>query len=128
MKKVKVEGVRYLGGHPLHTKEVKELAAVFDDSGFHTKLPLNRPMWVRNWSAPWDAITSIEVDGPDEVAKRVTATRLVLAGPFALAFKKKEKVSYFTVSTHDGEMIFEVNGLSVPELRAKLSAASARAK
>ncbi len=126
IKKVKVEA-HYLGGHPLHEKEVKEVTAVFDDEGFRTKLPFNRPIWVRNWSVPWQEIGSVEVDGPDEVTQRVTGTRLLTTGVFAFAFKKKQKVAYFTVTTGEGEMIFEVKGMTVPELRARLSAVCARA-
>ncbi len=126
MKAVKVRA-RYLGGHPLHEKEAKEVTAVFDDDGFRTKLPFNRPVWVRNWSVSWQEITSVEVDGPNQVAERVTVTRLLTTGLFAFAFKKKQKVAYFTVTTADGEMIFEVNGVTVPELHASLSAVCARA-
>ncbi len=126
MKKVKIDGARYLGGHPLHEKEVKELALIFDDEGFHTKLPFNRPVWVRNWSVQWPDIDAIEVDGPDQVAQRVTATRLIATGIFAFAIKKKQKVAYCIVRTRDGEMIFEIKGATVQELRAKLSAVCAR--
>jgi hypothetical protein len=46
-------------------------------------------MWVRKLAIPWEQVTGLVVEGPEQAESRFTATRLALIGPFALAFKKK---------------------------------------
>lgn len=75
---------------------------------------------------PWAEIKDLAVEGPDEVEKRVTATRLLATGIFAFALKKKSKHAYLTVTTETGEVIFETEKMTPQELRAKLSPALAR--
>jgi Mg-chelatase subunit ChlD len=75
----------------------------------------------------WPDITSIDVEGPEQVEKRVTATRLLTLGLFAFAAKKKQKVAYVTIATEEGELIFECMKLVPQEARAKLSWAIAKA-
>ena len=41
--------------------------------------------------------------------------------PFALAFKKNKKSSFVVVELVDGELLFQVNKRSQPELRADLA-------
>jgi hypothetical protein len=70
---------------------------------------------------PWSSITELAAEGPDQVSSRFTATRLLLAGPLALAFKKKQKVGYLVASGEFGEFLFEVKGKTPIELRAKIA-------
>lgn len=63
-------------------------------------------------------IVSVEVDGPSEVQKRVTVTRVLALGLIALAVPKKEKLAYLVIASTDGEAIIEVHSMSAMQLRA----------
>lgn len=90
----------YLGG-TLKIKEGSAVRLIIGSSsitvitGLNTTVPLTR-------------VVSADVDAPDQVRKRVTATRLVALGPLALAAKKKVKLAYLTVETADHQALFEV--------------------
>lgn len=71
---------------------------------------------------PYDNVKDISIESPDEVSKRVTATRLIALGVFALFLKKKKKEAYIVVQLKDGqEAIFHANGVTTMDVRAKLS-------
>ena len=111
--------MKYLGGHPGREKATT-CTVTLDDDGFRARI-------VRNFiDEPWSNVRAVEVDGPDEVQKRVTATRLLATGLFAFAFKKAKRLAYLTVTTADGEAIFETDNFTPEELRAKVSWASTR--
>lgn len=63
--------VTYLGGHPEHPKEKSNGLLVVDDEGLHMRGM--REMFV----IPWSEIAEFVVEGPEDKAARVTATRLV---------------------------------------------------
>jgi hypothetical protein len=70
---------------------------------------------------PWNEVASFEVDGADTIQSRITATRIVALGVFALAAKKKTGSSFLTISLVNGEsLLFEVPKISAPELRSRL--------
>lgn len=104
---------KYLGGHPARSKPTAATLTVTDD-GVSAKIL--RPFL----DVPWSEVTHLAVEGPEQVEKRVTATRLLALGVFAFAAKKKQKTAYVTVGTVEGEAIFEVD-TTPQELRAKLA-------
>ena len=53
----------------------------------------------------WADLASIELDGPDNLNSRITATRLLTLGVFALAAKKKTGESYAYITLGDGSPI-----------------------
>lgn len=72
------------------------------------------------------------VDSAGEIDKRITATRLVLTGPFALAFrKKKDKRELYLMIEGDGDaFVVEVDpkkGAEARKFAAKLNTAASRA-
>jgi hypothetical protein len=67
---------------------------------------------------PWSSIKEISVDGADTMESRVTATRILAIGIFALAAKKKTGECYLTVSCVNGEeFYFVVPKMTAPKLR-----------
>ncbi len=116
-------GGRYLGGHPARERELASAALLtIDDNGVRVKPSIGRTFI----EEPWSKITELAAEGPDQVASRFTATRLLLAGPLALAFKKKEKMGYIAARGEFGEFLFEVKGKTPQELRAKIAPWSSR--
>lgn len=93
---------------------MKAVNLYFDDDGVRAKTLRT------HIDFPWSDIRSVEIEGPDEVQKRVTATRLIGLGVFAFAAKKKQKHAYVTVTSDDGEAIFETDKHTPKDLRAKL--------
>lgn len=112
--------VKYLGG-PDGSGKPKPAALYLDDVGVKLKVSFKTVL-----EAPWSDISALEVEGPDQVEKRITMTRLVGLGIFALAAKKKSKTAYLTVTTSAGDFIFESEKLTPQELRGKLSWAAAK--
>lgn len=112
--------MKYLGGHPAREKPTTATVTL-DDDGVRARV-------LKDFlNVPWSEISSVSVEGPDEVQKRVTVTRLLTTGIFAFALKKKSKTAYLTVTTSDGEAIFETDKMTPQELRAKVSWAVTRA-
>jgi hypothetical protein len=74
------------------------------------------------FAIPWEQVTGIEVEGPEQASKRITATRLLTIGVFALAAQKKTKAAVITVTTTDGgEAVFQTHDWLALDLRAKLT-------
>jgi Short C-terminal domain len=69
---------------------------------------------------PTSDITAAAVEGPEQVERRVTATRLFLVGIFAFAWKKSAKRSYLVIECATGVAIFECRSHTPMELRARL--------
>jgi hypothetical protein len=112
--KTSIPMIKYLGGHPDRAKPT--LATVtFNDDGM--KANVNFRDFMR---FEWDEITGVAIEGPDQVQKRVTATRLLTTGIFAFALKKKSKEAFLTVTTTRGEAIFHSEKLTPHEMRAKI--------
>lgn len=110
---------KYLGGHPAREKATTATLTI-DDDGVRARV-------IRDFlTVPWSDVAGLEVEGPEQVERRVTVTRLLATGIFAFALKKKQKVAYLTVTTPDGEAIFETDKFTPEELRARLSWAIAR--
>lgn len=106
--------VDYLGGHPEVGKPEKNHIVVVDDDGVHYR----RMREV--FTIPWSDVTAMAIDGPEQAAKRMTATRLVTLGVFAFAAKKNTTEAYFQVDTAETSVSFNVHKMSAGELRGKL--------
>jgi hypothetical protein len=74
------------------------------------------------FTIPWDQISDVVIDGPEAVAKRVTAGRVLALGVFALAAKKKTKSAIVLVTMANGEQaVFESHSKLPHEISPKLS-------
>jgi hypothetical protein len=71
----------------------------------------------------WDKISELEVEGPDAIQKRITASRLLMTGVFAFAFKKKTGEAFVFISFKDGKepLVLKFPKKSEPELKAIFS-------
>lgn len=54
---------------------------------------------------PWTEVNGIEIEGPGNVGSRITATRLVTLGVFALAAKKKSGETFVMITLKSGQVI-----------------------
>ena len=68
----------------------------------------------------WSEILEVEIEGPDALQKRITATRLLMTGPLALAFKKKTGEAFAFISFKDNRapIVFRFPKKSEPEIKA----------
>lgn len=93
-----------MGGHPSVNKPEPGSFLKIDDAG----VQLLGGFGGRNLliSTPWDEVTALSAEGPDQVQTRFTVTRFALMGPFALAFKKDKKSDcYVVVESVEGEFL-----------------------
>jgi hypothetical protein len=106
----------YLGGWSEHPKghsdnQLEIDAAGLRYKGFKTILLI-----------PWDQVEAIEVEGPDQASKRVSAGRVMMIGVFALAAKKSVKSAVLTITMKSGEQaVFQTHEWMALDLKAKLS-------
>ena len=71
---------------------------------------------------PWDKVQHVEAGSEEQLRKRVTLSRVLLLGIFALAFKKERKMKFFlTIETTDGLGLWSINtiGKDNREMQAK---------
>jgi hypothetical protein len=87
-----VESGTYIGGHPSVTEIIPSL--IFrrtpQDFMFYIR-PTNVYLPAEKFSIPVDSVTNIDLEDTSTVEEKVTAHRILLLGPFALAFKKQIK-------------------------------------
>lgn len=76
--------ITYRGGHPKLTKE-KDCSIIISGHDITIKCGI-----LSSASIPFSNITGLHLETIDETERRITATRLVAIGVFALAFKKKK--------------------------------------
>lgn len=74
----------YRGGHPKLTKE-KDCSIIVSGHDITIKCGI-----LSSAAIPFSNITGLHLETIDETERRITATRLVTMGVFALAFKKKK--------------------------------------
>jgi hypothetical protein len=86
------------------------------DKGFYTK---------QGWTTSqdnylWKDVSELSVEGPDALQKRITATRILATGIFALAFKKKTGETFIFISFSNGRepLILKFLKKSEPEVKA----------
>jgi hypothetical protein len=103
----------------VHTVEIvngnrtKQCNLVIDSSGL--TFSKFKPFAVYSWNN----VKSVTIEGPDAVQKRITASRLLLMGPFALAAKKKTGEAFVFLALKGGsEVIFKFPKKSEPEVKA----------
>lgn len=85
----------YKGGHPKLNKE-KKCNLVISDNGININCGLSGNAFVS-----FEQITGIHYETSEQIEKRITATRLLTLGVFALAFKKKNTEKYLTIDYTD---------------------------
>ena len=104
-------GVKYLGGHRDRDRPVGAAGLLLDRRGIHLRA------FAELFSIRWHDVRGIDIEGPLDIAERLTHTRLLELGATTWSLQ----VAYLTVRTVNGDGIFEVDGLSPPELHARLS-------
>jgi len=103
----KVSG-RYFASHP-DIKGPKSLTVITDESGVHVSF---KKKYSKDFH--WDEIVSFktETQSEREESRRITATRLLAVGIFALAFQKQtgsvKGKSYHVLLTTSGELELEL--------------------
>ena len=109
---------QYLGGF----REVAAgpLVVMFDDHGVHL-VPAATPWW-QTCALAWEDVREIRVEGHEETRQRVTAARILIAGPLALAIPKDEEFShaYVTVVATDGDVVVRIDRARPRELKVAL--------
>lgn len=70
---------------------------------------------------PWTWINALTIESPEDIKRRVTATRAAAIGVFALAVKKRVKQTILVLETKYDDAFFEIDGYETIELRAQMS-------
>jgi hypothetical protein len=94
---------------------VKETPAilVIESWGFFTQIGLKRIEY------KWEHFDVFSIEGPEQLEKRITATRLLTIGIFAFAFKKARGESFIFAETKaSGVLIIKFKKKSEPEVKA----------
>lgn len=115
-------GLNYLGGHPRHPSPIKtcNLVASADQIAIEkgAELPFRLPI---------GQVEGIQVETEQEAKRRLTATRMLAVGVFALAIPKKTPGSVLvTVETNEGPLVFEMSKTSKAAALSKLSSVMAQ--
>jgi hypothetical protein len=103
------ESGTYIGGHPTVTEIIRSL--VFrrtpKDFVFYVR-PTNVYIPAEKFSIPVDSVMNIELEDTSTVEEKVTARRILLLGPFALAFKKqiKRDSCFVSIEWKEGKQIY----------------------
>lgn len=76
--------------------------------------------WKAQNSYSWAEISELEVEGPDAIQKRITASRLLMTGVFAFAFKKKTGEAFAFIAFKDNReaIVLKFPKKSEPEIKA----------
>lgn len=109
----------YMGGYDGHKKALGNLS--FLEQKIEFKVALNNHA---SFNIPISDVINIEIEGKDQVSRRVTVTRLIAIGIFAFALQKKreDKDGYITLELSGGqEVIFHIKNKSPTELRVTMS-------
>lgn len=85
----------YKGGHPKLSKE-KKCNLVISNNGVEINCGLSGNAFVS-----FEQITGVHYETSEQIEKRITATRLLTLGVFALAFKKKNIEKFLTIDYTD---------------------------
>jgi hypothetical protein len=106
----------YLGGWSEHPKAHKGQNLFINSEGLRLKV------FATTLLIPWDQVQGIEVEGPEQAGKRVSAGRVAMIGIFALAAKKSVKSAVLTVTLNPGEQaVFQTHSWMALDLKAKLA-------
>lgn len=96
--------VYYLGGHPLFSNESKAVIEINEDN-------VKLYFYDEIFELKYQDIENVSVKTQEEVLRRMTATRYVLFGVFALAMKKKEvnRTNYIIIECNKFLLSFTEN-------------------
>lgn len=112
-----ISKLEYKGGHPDLTKE-KDCTIKADDDYLVISYGFSSAQ------INYSDISGVHFETVEQINRRITATRLVLLGPFALAFKKKQKDNekYLTIDfNHKGiENTCVIGGKNVADAHSKI--------
>lgn len=112
-----INGCAYMGGYSAHPKTHGTTNILAVGANGLAYRGLNEIFRIS-----WSEVAGLTVDGPDQASKRITATRLVGMGVFALAAKKTSKSAVLIVDLRSGEQaVFHSEKVTAPELKAKLA-------
>lgn len=105
---VQVQSVQWLDGGT-----ERQCSLILEPLGFELK------MFKSLLKASWDEVADIECGGPESMQKRITATRLVMLGPLALAARKKTGEAFAYIELLDGRsVVLKFPKKSEPQVRA----------
>jgi hypothetical protein len=114
-----VDHVTYVPTHPNWPVPIKDLALAVSGSWIRAVRDNEKLESVIGFDI--QDIHAIEFEGTTEAQRRVTVTRVLALGVFALAVPKKEKVSYIVIETAEGDAVFEVRALLPVELKSYIT-------
>lgn len=101
----------YLGSHPEWTGQEKHVDITFFVQG--VQVGRGEMTLMSRW---WSEVSQLRAEDRDEIQHRITASRILVMGVFALALPKTRARSFLTVADARGEWIFSVPNLSSIEL------------
>lgn len=109
---------QYLGG--FRDVAAGPVAVVFDDGGVH--LARAATPWWQTHALAWSDVRELRVEGHEETRQRVTAARVLIAGPLALAIPVDEDFShaYVTVAAMDDDLVVRIDHARPLELKVRL--------
>jgi len=118
----RVIGVNYLGGHPGHPNPINGCTIVFAPDDIAIEKGANLL-----FRLPATEVTALYVETEEEVNRRITATRILTTGVFALAIPKKTRGSVLVnLDTNAGPMAFEKVKKTNVEMTKELGSQIAR--
>lgn len=112
----RLQGLRYLGGHPAAPRELNGIDMMFDEVGVRFDRR-GEELGV----VPWDELRDLSADAALSV-DRMTVPRVFLLGMLAALFKKQERRVLLRLQDNRGSWIFEVDGINLRDLRAGIDA------
>lgn len=107
--------LKYFGSHPMFPKECKMTVTVNADT-------LKFGTMLKKEEITLNKIKRVSIETEQEVIERLTATRIALFGPFALAFKKRKvnKNKYLVIEAENFTLTFEGESLLARALAEKI--------
>jgi hypothetical protein len=105
----------YLGSHPAASGQASGIDLVFTTEGVVIARGRREIGGIE-----WSSITALEADDREALDRRITGTRVLLLGAFALLARKETVVSFLIISDQRGDWMFATPGLNAIELRAGL--------
>lgn len=107
--------VKYLGGDPRSPAPVEVAGLWITRKGIEARGLRMRLRY------SWEEVLDVSVEGPDQVQRRTTVTRMLAIGIFGLGWQKRLRTSFVVIETDEGEAIFESSKHTSMELRSVLA-------
>ena len=112
----RLRGLRYLGGHPAAPSDLDRIDMTFDSVGVRLERRGDELGVV-----PWNDVIELSADA-ESTTKRMTVPRVWLLGIVAAVFRKRERRVLLRLQDGRGAWVFEVDGISLGDLRAGIDA------